>query len=68
MRTYVPVETKPPEYRVRYDDGTVLVLPFPERLAAGDEWKDSIARWRVIRVGASVAGQPVDVWVEPVRD
>jgi hypothetical protein len=68
MGTYVPVERKTLEYRIHYDDGTVLVLPFSEPLAAGEEWKDSIARWRVIRVGSSVRGEPVDVWVEPVRD
>jgi hypothetical protein len=68
MRTYVPVETKPLEYRIRYDDGTMLVLPFSEPLAVGDEWRDSIARWRVIRLGSSVPEEPVDVWVEPVTD
>jgi hypothetical protein len=68
MGTYVPIASKPLEYRIYYDDGTVFVLPFSEPLAVGDEWKDSIARWRVIRVGSSVPGEPVEVWVEPVRD
>jgi hypothetical protein len=62
------METRAIDYRIRYDDRTVLVMPFSESLAVGDTWKDSVAQWRVVRMGAPVPEEPVDVWVEPVRE
>jgi hypothetical protein len=62
------MEAKTVEYRVRYSDGAVLVMPFSRPLEIGHTWKDGVATWRVVRMGAAVPGEPVDVWVEPVRD
>jgi hypothetical protein len=33
-----------------------------------DTWRDTIAEWKVVRVGEAEPGEPVDVWVEPVQD
>jgi hypothetical protein len=55
-------------YAIHYDDGSSLVMPFSEPLSVGDVWRDTTARWTIVRMGVAVPGEPVDVWVEPVRD
>jgi hypothetical protein len=54
------------DYRIRYDDGTMLTFPFSRRLVVGDMWKDSLALWRVVRVDSARPGDPIDVWVKPI--
>lgn len=55
-------------YTVHYEDGSSLTMPFSRELSVGDTWRDTVAEWKVVRVGAAAPGGAVDVWVEPVRD
>jgi hypothetical protein len=48
------------------EDGNSLTMPFSRLPEVGDTWPDTIAEWKVVRVGAAQPGKPVDAWDEPV--
>jgi hypothetical protein len=56
------------DYCVHYEDGSSLTMPFSRQLDVGDTWRDTVAEWRVVRISAAESGEPVDIWVEPVRE
>jgi hypothetical protein len=41
-------------------------MPFSRQLNVGDTWQDTIAEWKVVRIGSAAPGKLVEVWVEPV--
>ena len=55
-------------YTIHYEDGGSLEMPFSRELHVGDTWRDTVAEWKVTKVGTAAPGEAVDIWVEPVHD